>query len=58
MNGTVIDIPGVSCLVVPHYMEHSTDVSYTIQFVDQRGNMVKVQVNFGRITEVTSDILK
>jgi hypothetical protein len=58
MNGTVIDIPGISVSVTPHELQHSTDVCYTVDLVDRLGNKVKITVAFGKITEVTKDILK
>lgn len=58
MNGTVVDIPGITVSVVPHELPHSTDVAYTIEFMDGVGNRVKITTCFGRITEFISDILK
>lgn len=58
MNGTVIDIPGINVSLTPYELQHSTDLSYTVDFSDKSGNKVRIQIAFGKITEVTTDILK
>lgn len=58
MNGTVIDIPGISVSITPHELTHSTDTAYTIEIKDKRGNKAAVYICYGKITDVNSDIIK
>lgn len=52
MNGTVIDIPGISVSIVQHELQDSTDKQYQVTMKDQHGNEVTVTIGFGKITEV------
>lgn len=58
MNGTVIDIPGITVSVTPHESQYSTDMAYTIEIRDKRGNKATVYICYGKITDVNSDIIK
>lgn len=53
MNGTVIDIPGISSIVIPIEMEDSTDKAYIISISD--GNkQVELYISYGKITELNT----
>lgn len=52
MNGTVIDIPGISVSVTPIDLQDSTDISYIIEIKDQQDHGVKLEVCYGRITAI------
>lgn len=52
MNGTVIDIAGISCNVYPIDLEDSTDKAYLVTFKDNRGKVVELVISYGQITEV------
>jgi len=52
MNGTIIDIAGISCNVYPIDLEDSTDKAYLVSFIDNRGKQVELIISYGQITEV------
>lgn len=56
MNGTIIDIPGISVNVSPISMEHSTDVANVIELKDEKGNYVRVSVCYGKINLIESKV--
>ena len=52
MNSTIIDIPGVYISVNPIYLEDSTDKAHVISIKDEHGKEVKIEITFGKITNV------
>lgn len=51
MNGTVIDIPGISVSVVSFPMEDSPDKQYSLTIKDEQGKEVEIVITFGKITQ-------
>lgn len=51
MNGTIIDIPGITVHITSHELLHSTDMAHTIVFKDSDGKTLKIIASFGRITD-------
>lgn len=49
MNGTIIDIPGVTVDVIKINLEHSTDTSYLLSIRDSNGNLVNIKIINGKI---------
>ena len=58
MNGTLIDLPGITVFVQTIDLQDSTDQSHLIEIKDQHGTKLKVNVCFGRITEFELDPVK
>lgn len=57
MNGTVIDIPGISVSVVPIELENSTDKSHIVTIKDNvRG--ITLHISYGQITQIYNEQLK
>lgn len=56
MNGTVIDIQGVTVNVQSIDLEDSTDKANIISFVDNRGKIVELIISYGQITEVNEKV--
>lgn len=52
MNGTVIDIQGISVMVNPISMEDSTDMAYNLTITDGKKE-VTIQIAFGKIINST-----
>lgn len=52
MNGTLIDIAGITVNVQPIDMEDSTDKAYVVTFKDNRDKQVELIISYGQITEV------
>lgn len=53
MNGTIIDIPGISVNVNPISLEDSMDKAYVITISDKFGEEVKMQIVYEKITNVS-----
>jgi hypothetical protein len=51
MNGTLIDIQGITVSVTPIEMQDSTDKAYIISISDER-KITNITVIYGRIEEV------
>lgn len=49
MNGTIIDIPGISVSVNPISLEDSTDKAHVITIKDEYGKQVQITIAFGKI---------
>jgi hypothetical protein len=56
MNGTIIDVQGLSVNVSTVSLEHSTDKATTIELKDSEGLTLTVTVAFGKITSVNQKI--
>lgn len=54
MNGTVIDIPGISTSIHPIAMEDSTDLSHLITVSDGE-RKVTISISYGKITQITNE---
>ena len=54
MNGTVIDINGISCSVNPIELQDSTDKANIITISDG-DREVKIEIIFGKITQITNE---
>lgn len=52
MNGTVIELPGVTINQQAFELEYSSDKAYVVTFKDSQDKEVKITVCFGRITDV------
>jgi hypothetical protein len=52
MNGTVIDIPGITVNVSTVTSAYTPDLAHTIEIKDGKGNVVTLFVCYGRITDV------
>lgn len=52
MNGTVIDMPGITVNVNPITCEHSTDLAYIVELKDQHDHKVTVSICYGKITSI------
>lgn len=50
MNGTVIDIPGISVSVNPVYLQGSTDCAHIIEIKDKFGNSSTIHISYEKIT--------
>lgn len=57
MNGTVIDIQGITVDITPIEIEDSSDKAYVIDFKDGQ-NTVTITILYGKIKEVRSSKLK
>lgn len=55
MNGTVIDINGISVQVIPITMEDSTDMAYLISIKDNKKELL-ISVSYGQITNIDEKI--
>lgn len=55
MNGTVIDIDGISVQVIPISMEYSTDMAYLISIKDNKKELL-ISVSYGQITNIDEKI--
>ena len=55
MNGTVIDIPGVTVTVNPIELEDSTDMAHLISINDGKKE-ISITIIYGRITETTEKV--
>lgn len=55
MNGTVIDIPGISVSVNPISLEDSSDKAYVINVKDSYGKIVTLEISFGKITNISCE---
>lgn len=53
MNGTIIDIPGISVRINPISLEDSTDKAHVITIKDQNGKEIEIQIVFGKITKTS-----
>lgn len=51
MNGTIIDIPGISVSVNPIALQDSTDKAHTVTIKDQQGNSITIDIAFGKIIQ-------
>lgn len=54
MNGTVIDIPGISISVHEIPLQDSTDKYTTLKIKDEEGKEVEIQIVYGKITNLFS----
>jgi hypothetical protein len=54
MNGTIIDIQGISVSVNPYELQDSTDKAHTITIKDNNNKVVTIEVSYGTITEIRS----
>lgn len=52
MNGTIVDIPGVSVSVNPISMEDSTDLAHIVTITDGVKE-ISIQIAFGKIINST-----
>ena len=52
MNGTLIDIAGITVNVQPIDIKDSTDKAYVVTFKDNRDKIVELIISYGQITEV------
>ena len=55
MNGTIIDIPGISVSVNPISLEDSSDKAYVINIKDSYGRIVTLEVIYGKITNISCE---
>lgn len=53
MNGTVIDIEGISVDVNHISLEDSTDKAYMITIKDEHGRQIKIDIAFGEIINIS-----
>lgn len=54
MNGTVIDIPGITVNVLPIDLQDSSDQSHILSIGDGK-RMITIQVVYGNITQITNE---
>ena len=52
MNGTIIEIPGISVSVIPIELEDSTDTAHLITISDGKKE-ISIQVAYGKIINST-----
>lgn len=57
MNGTIIDIPGITVHVNPIELEDSTDVAHVLTISDE-GRIITLNISYGKITEIRSSFDK
>lgn len=50
MNGTIIDIPGISVSINPVSLHGSTDSAYIIEIKDKYGNSANIHITYDKIT--------
>lgn len=55
MNGTIVDIEGISVSVTPIDLENSTDKAYLLQIKDNK-KVVSLHISYGQITEINETI--
>lgn len=55
MNGTIIDIHGISVDVIPIDLEYSTDKSHLIVIKDNKKELL-IHVSYGQITHIDEKI--
>lgn len=55
MNGTIVDIPGISVNVIPIDLENSTDKAYLLEIKDNK-KVLSIHINYGQITEINEKI--
>jgi hypothetical protein len=52
MNGTVVDIDGLSVKVIPIDLEGSTDKAHLLEITDGH-KIITLSISYGRITDET-----
>lgn len=52
MNGTVIDIPGITVSVTPIELQDSTDTAHLLTITDGNKQII-ITISYGRITDET-----
>lgn len=57
MNGTVIDIPGITVDVVPISLENSTDIAHVVTIKDKERE-IKLEILYGKITQITNEQIR
>ena len=53
MNGTIVDIEGITINVMTIYGEHTTDKSYVLTIKDNQGKEIILSISYGTITDET-----
>lgn len=54
MNGTVIDIPGITVGVIPIELENSTDKSHIVTIKDNVRE-ITLHISYGQITQIYNE---
>ena len=57
MNGTIIDINGITCTTNPIEMQDSTDKAHIITLSDGERE-VTIEIMFGKITQITNEKIR
>lgn len=57
MNGTVIDIPGITVDVIPISLEHSTDQAHIVRIRDKERE-ITLEISYGKITQITNETIR
>lgn len=54
MNGTVVDIEGITVSVIPIELENSTDKAHLLTIKDNN-RVITLSISYGQITQITNE---
>lgn len=57
MNGTIVDIAGISVQVIPIDLQDSTDQAHIITIKDNERE-IKLEIIYGKITQITNEPIR